>query len=265
MMTRISLLSAGVAAAAALAAGGVAFADAAAAPTSSPSPQASAGRGAGASPSQTGRAAPAVNPCAMLDAARAAAAEAKATTAIKKSNYALGRARAEGCPNQAATKQTSTGADMTALARSLGVSEAKLDQALREVKQAGTTNLDEQAAVFAGALGVDKGRAKAALQQLMAVAHPAPEARVLATRLGIAIDRAQWALARIRELDDKPGGVRVTDPDFVALAHQLGVTASQLGSALDAAERSANADAQTPSPSPAVPATGRSPSATLTR
>lgn len=261
MMKRIRLLSAGVAAGAALAASGGVFA-AAASPTPSPTPQTSSGPGAGASPSQSGKAVPPVDPCAMLTAAHEAAVEANATTAMKKSNVALGQARADGCPNRADTKRTSTSAGTNALAESLGVIEAQLDQALREVKQAGTTNLDEQVAVFARALGVDEGRAKAALSQLMAAAHPALDARLLATRLGIAIDRAQWALARIQELGDKPGGVSPTDLDFVALAQQLGVTPARLGSALDAVKQSANADAQSPSPSPAAPTTGRSPSAT---
>lgn len=205
-------------------------------------------------PSTSAPAAHGVDACTLLNPANDAAQNSRAVPSSQKAAAALAQARAAGCPNHVAAKQASTSAGMTALAHSLGVDETSVSSALRAVKQDGSTDPNTQARTFASALGVAQATAQGVLQQLMAAAHPDAQARVWASRLQVAVDRAQWALDRIRELEDQPGGVQQSSPDFAAIAQQLSVTPTQLWSGLDAARRAATAPISSPSPAAVAPA-----------
>jgi hypothetical protein len=113
-------------------------------------------------------------------------------------------------------------AQVATVAHELGVTPARLDAALREVKMSFAP---------AGSRAVPPGKGPGLTSMPGAAA-------ALAAHLGVSLGAAQQAMRRIGVLDARENGISPTDPQFIAIAHQLGVSTSQLDGALRAVKES---------------------------
>ena len=114
-----------------------------------------------------------------------------------------------------------TAARLAAIAHELGVSPAQLSTALREVKMSFAPTGSPTSKPGSPGLSSMPGAAAA-----------------LASHLGVSLSAAQHAMHRIGVLDAREDGVDSTDPHFIAIAHQLGVSTAQLDHALRAVKES---------------------------
>ena len=144
-----------------------------------------------------------------------------------------------------ATGTTSSAAnqapDLTAIAKSAGISVSRLEAGLRPAKQAGGNNTAGIAALAAAA-GVSNATAHRIVDAVFGtqvnggLTGPAATG-VLASRLGISRSAAQHALEQIAALSGKDG-VSPTSAAFARIAHELGVSPARLATALDAVKQS---------------------------
>jgi hypothetical protein len=112
-----------------------------------------------------------------------------------------------------------------AVAHELGVTPARLNTALREVKMSFAP---------AGGLSKEAGRGSRSVQSghsRSLTALPAAAA-ALASHLGVSISAAQHAMHQLGVLSARQGGVESNSPQFRAIAHGLGVSVAQLNDAL---------------------------------
>ncbi|HEX8083168.1 MAG TPA: Clp protease N-terminal domain-containing protein [Solirubrobacteraceae bacterium] len=144
------------------------------------------------------------------------------------------------------------GPGLSALADRLGVSEAKLREALDSLRPSGdpADHEDELAAALAKSLGLDQAKVDAALEQLRAQHEQEHEQRfdefaaALAKELGLSADKVKAALDKVKP--DRPPGPpppgerprfrRHDGPRAMlgALAKELGVSRAKLRAALAA-------------------------------
>jgi hypothetical protein len=135
------------------------------------------------------------------------------------------------------------GVDTAALAKSLGVDEAKLTAALDKVRPDKADRRSEIAAAIAKSLGVQTADVQAVLDaQLGPDGGPGPGrgpgrdggelVSALAKKLGISEDKVRSALEAARPARPERGG---KDELAAALAKELGLDASKVQSALEAA------------------------------
>lgn len=114
-----------------------------------------------------------------------------------------------------------TSAQLAAIAHELGVSPAQLTTALREVKMSFAPSGSSASKPGGPGLTSLPGAAAA-----------------LASHLGVSLSAAQHAMHRIGVLDAREDGIDSSDPHFIAIAHQLGVSTAQLDHALRAVKES---------------------------
>jgi hypothetical protein len=129
--------------------------------------------------------------------------------------------------------------DTAALAKALGVTEAKLQAALDAARPAKADRLSEHAAAIAKALGESQADVQAVLEAQRHASGTAPQrharpdesalAKALAARFGVSQAKAQAALdAAHGDRDDR------ADAFAAALAKELGLDAAKVKAALDA-------------------------------
>ncbi|MBO0847303.1 MAG: hypothetical protein J2P22_18025 [Nocardioides sp.] len=138
------------------------------------------------------------------------------------------------------------------LASRLGVSTSAAEHALEQLQGDSSSS---QIAAVAHELGVTPARLNAAMVAVKMSFAPAGSrdvkpgqgpgltalpgaAEALASHLGVSLSAAQRAMNQIGALDARENGINSTDPQFIAIAHQLGVSTSQLDHALRAVKES---------------------------
>jgi hypothetical protein len=137
------------------------------------------------------------------------------------------------------------------LASQLGVSTGAAETALQQLDRQVTS---AQLAVIADELGVSPAQLTTALREVKMSFAPSGSpadksggpgltslpgaAAALASHLGVSLSAAQHAMHRIGVLDAREDGIDSTDPHFIAIAHQLGVSTAQLDHALRAVKES---------------------------
>src|SRR3954447_5870077 len=132
------------------------------------------------------------------------------------------------------------GHELSGFAGRLGVSEAKLGAALKDLKP--DRREDHEATVakaLAGALGLSTDKVQAALQTLHGERKLKRDdrrgdrrdefAQALATKLGVPVAKVRAGLEAVR-----PDGPGAGPPDMGALAQKIGASEAKLRSALDA-------------------------------
>jgi hypothetical protein len=120
-------------------------------------------------------------------------------------------------------------AQLAAIAHDLGVTPAQLDAALRDVKLSFAPPGTSAKPSIAHQKSAPQGRSLTSL--------PAA-ASALASRLGVSVTAAQHAMNQIGVLSAREGGIEPDSPQLAAIAHQLGVSPSQLNSALRSVKES---------------------------
>lgn len=126
-------------------------------------------------------------------------------------------------------------ADLSALAASAGISVSQLNAGLVAAKQAGG-NSSAAVAAFGASAGVPTPTAQKIVSIIFGsrvdrgLTGPSASA-ALSKWLGVSTTAAQTALLQIRALV-RNGGLDPTSPAFARIAHGLGVTATQLATAL---------------------------------
>lgn len=118
-----------------------------------------------------------------------------------------------------------TPAQMAAIAHQLGVTPARLNTALVEVKLS--------FAPPGSNANPSKAHGKPAASGRDLTSLPAAAA-LLSSRLGVSLSAAQQAMHQIGVLSARNGGIESTSPQFRAIAHGLGVSTAQLNGALRA-------------------------------
>ena len=108
-----------------------------------------------------------------------------------------------------------------------------------------TAALASDSGTWSGKPAPSAAASKSAARQSGALGRVTEQAMVsaLATQLGVSHSAAQRAFNRLDALSG-PGGVDPASPAFAAIARDLGVSATRLAAALDAAKQAAGRAAQ---------------------
>lgn len=143
--------------------------------------------------------------------------------------------------SSAAAKSSSAATDMSPLASSVHLSEARLRAGLVAAKRAGGKGAAAVAA-FAHTTGASQATAQHVIDavfgsQVGSAPSDADVARALAARLHVSTSAAGRAVRRLDALSSRAGGVDPNGAGFAAIAHALGVTPHQLAGALDGVKR----------------------------
>jgi hypothetical protein len=164
---------------------------------------------------------------------------AAAAIAVPAAALASGSSPAKPTPSPGAAIKSATPSELPALAASAGISVSRLQAGLVAAKQAGG-NSAAGIAAFAASAGVADPTAKRIVYAVFgtdnSLTGPAAAA-ALASRLGVSHSAAQHGLQQIGALS-REDGVDPTSTAFAAIAHDLGVSPTQLAAAMDGVKQS---------------------------
>jgi hypothetical protein len=166
---------------------------------------------------------------------------AAAAIAVPAAALASGSSPAKPTPSPGAAIKSATPSELPALAASAGISVSRLQAGLVAAKQAGG-NSAAGIAAFAASAGVADPTAQRIVYAVFGThvdnsLTGRAAAAALASWLGVSQSAAQHALQQIGALSPEDG-VDPTSTAFAAIAHDLGVSPTQLAAAMDGLKQS---------------------------